>query len=377
LSSDNTDAAPAPRRSTTARRRRAASSSGVRVEGLTVRYGSTVAVDQVSLEIRPGEFFFLLGPSGCGKTSLLRAVAGLEPAAEGSVTIGERDVTSLPSYRRGAPMVFQGYALWPHLTILENTSYGLEARKVPKREARARAAEALKMVGLGDRAGDRPAQLSGGQQQRVALARALAADPEVVLLDEPLSNLDAKLRREMRSELVRLHRDAGFTAIYVTHDQEEALSMAQRLALMRDGRVVEVGEPRGLYRRPTTRFGAEFLGEVNWLRVEVASESPGGKVVVSTGLGGVSISAPQERAERYLLGFRPERARAGDPPEGALRLIGGIREVSFLGGEERLTVKIPGGEEVILRVDARGARVGEEFRGHVNAADLWLFPADK
>lgn len=369
---------PASERSRTSRRRKLnPSRGGVRIENLTVRYGRTVAVDGVSLEIRPGEFFFLLGPSGCGKTSLLRAVAGLEPAAGGSVSIGERDVTRLPTYRRGAPMVFQGYALWPHLTVLENASYGLEARKVARAEAREKALEALRTVGLAERAGSRPAELSGGQQQRVALARALAADPEVILFDEPLSNLDAKLRREMRTELVRLHREAGFTAIYVTHDQEEALSMAQSVALMNEGRVVELGEPRGLYRQPTTRFGAEFLGEVNWLAVRTMGEIAGGSLLVSTALGGVTVRAPERKAAGYLLGFRPERARRGAPPDGALALAGTIRDVSFLGGEERLTLQLAGGEEIVLRVEAAGARAGEEFSGYIAAGDLWLFPNDR
>jgi ABC-type Fe3+/spermidine/putrescine transport system ATPase subunit len=349
----------------------------VRIEGLTVRYGETTAVGNVSLEVGPGELFFLLGPSGCGKTSLLRAVAGLEPAADGLIFIGGRDVTRLPPYKRGAPMVFQGYALWPHMTVLDNAAYGLEARGVGRAEARSRATEALRMVGLEERARSKPAELSGGQQQRVALARALAAGPEVVLFDEPLSNLDAKLRREMRSELVRLHRQAGFTAIYVTHDQEEALSMAQRLALMNEGRIVETGEPRSLYRQPATRFGAEFLGEVNWLKVEELEDAGDGRVVAATKLGRVSLPAPASRAERYLLGFRPERASAGSPPEGALPLSGTVREVSFLGGEERLTVSLPGGEEAVLRVEATGARAGGEFSGYVAPGDTWLFPGDR
>jgi ABC-type Fe3+/spermidine/putrescine transport system ATPase subunit len=354
-----------------------AAPGGVRVENLTVRYGETVAVDGVSLDVRPGEFFFLLGPSGCGKTSLLRAIAGLEPAAAGSVHIGGRDVTVLPPYKRGAPMVFQGYALWPHMTLLENTAYGLEAAGRPGGEARARALESLRLVGLEDRAGSRPAELSGGQQQRVALARALAAGPDVVLLDEPLSNLDAKLRREMRGELVRLHRDAGFTAIYVTHDQEEALSMAQRLALMQEGRVVELGEPRELYGGPSTRFGAEFLGEVNWLKVESLREGSAGHVLVKTSLGEVSVREPEQPAARYLLGFRPERARVGDASGEVLRVQGKVRTVSFLGGEERLTLELADGQELVLRIEAVGARPGSRLVGYVDARDVWLLPSDQ
>jgi len=350
--------------------------AGVEVRNLTVRYGATVAVDDVSLAVEPGELFFLLGPSGCGKTSLLRAIGGLEPAAAGQVLIGGRDVTDLAAHRRGAPMVFQGYALWPHLTVLQNAAYGPEARGLGRGRSRERAMEALGTVGLEARAGSRPAELSGGQQQRVALARALACDPEVVLFDEPLSNLDAKLRREMREELVRLHRAAGFTAVYVTHDQEEALSMAQRLALMRDGRVVETGEPRALYRRPATRFGAEFLGEVSWLRAKVMSSS-GGRATVSTALGPAAVELPAGTlgGTDCLVGFRPERARPGSGPEDALAVTGRIRTVSFLGGEERLELDLASGESLVLRLEVSGREPGQELVAHVRGEDLWLFPA--
>jgi len=353
----------------------ARAAGGVAVEGLTVRYGRTVAVQDVSLEVRPGELFFLLGPSGCGKTSLLRAIGGLEPAAAGRVLIGGREVTGLPPYERGAPMVFQGYALWPHLSVLENAAYGLEARKVPAAEARRRAREALAMVGLESRAADRPAQLSGGQQQRVALARALAAGPAVVLLDEPLSNLDAKLRREMRTELVRLHAAARFTAVYVTHDQEEALSMAERLALMNAGRIVELGEPRALYERPGTRFGAEFLGEINWLPAELLGEAPGGKVRVRTPLGEALAEKPPGAAARWELGFRPEAARLAPAPAGALPWSGRVEAASFLGSEERVELSAAGGARLVLRLAACGARAGATLSGHVEPGKARLFPA--
>jgi len=350
-------------------------SSALSLRELSLRLGE-FELGPLSLKLEAGDYLVLLGPSGCGKTSLLRAVAGLEPVAGGSVHIGGREVTSLPPYRRGAPMVFQGYALWPHMTLLENAAYGLEAGGASKAEARSRALESLRMVGLEGRAESRPAELSGGQQQRVALARALAAGPDVVLLDEPLSNLDAKLRREMRGELVRLHRDAGFTAIYVTHDQEEALSMAQRLALMQAGRVIELGAPRELYGAPSTRFGAEFLGEVNWLKVEAVHEGSPGHVSVKTALGEVSVRAPERPAAGYLLGFRPERARVGEASGEALRLHGKVRGVSFLGGEERLTLELPGGQELVLRIEAVGARPGSKLVGYVDARDVWLLPGD-
>ncbi len=368
---------------------------GVVVDRLTVRYGGTVAVDAVSLSVRRGELFFLLGPSGCGKTSLLRAIGGLEPAAAGTVAIGGHDVTALPAYRRGAPMVFQGYALWPHLSLAENVGYGLEARGVPAAERRAKSLEALRMVGLAERADARPAQLSGGQQQRVALARALACEPEVVLLDEPLSNLDAKLRREMRGELVRLHAEARFTAIYVTHDQEEALSMAERVAVMHAGRIVELGTPRELYERPRERFTAEFLGEVNWLPAEVLGPAPGGAHRVRTALGEALVPAPagaevqgsrskvqgslpsgnwQPGTGNWLLGFRPEAARLGPAPEGALAWRGRVEASSFLGSEERVELDAGGGRRLVLRLPACGASPGQELSGHVGPDRLWLFP---
>ena len=350
---------------------------GVDIRDLSVKYGRTLAVDKVSLSVRPGEFFFLLGPSGCGKTSLLRAISGLEPAAGGKVFIGDRDVTRLPTYKRGAPMVFQGYALWPHMSILDNAAYGLEARGVPGKEARERAAGALKMVGLEKRAKSKPAQLSGGQQQRVALARALAVNPELVLLDEPLSNLDAKLRREMRTELVRLHREAGFTAIYVTHDQEEALSMAQRVALMREGRVVEMGSPRELYTNPETRFGAEFLGEVNWVPAKIAKAHSSGKALFTSALGEVLLPAPAKKSRSYLLGFRPEKARPGLDPKGGLQISGNISSVSFLGGSERIEVPFGEGGVLVLRMEAQGLRAGSQIAAHVSSASIWAIPGGR
>jgi ABC-type Fe3+/spermidine/putrescine transport system ATPase subunit len=362
-----------------------AGAEGVVVERLTVRYGQTVAVDEVSLAVRRGELFFLLGPSGCGKTSLLRAIGGLEPAASGTVAIGGRDVTGLAAYRRGAPMVFQGYALWPHLSLAENVGYGLEARGVPSPERREKALAALRMVGLEERAEARPAQLSGGQQQRVALARALACEPEVVLLDEPLSNLDAKLRREMRGELVRLHSEARFTAIYVTHDQEEALSMAQRVAVMHAGRIVELGEPRELYERPRERFTAEFLGEVNWLPAERLGAGPGGAVRVRTPLGEAVVKEPATSPSTMLgalslsngwqLGFRPEAARLGPGPAGALQWSGRVESASFLGSEERVELVTAAGNRLVLRLGASGVRPGQDLSGHVEPGRLWLFPA--
>ncbi|MCL4221486.1 MAG: ABC transporter ATP-binding protein [Phycisphaerales bacterium] len=239
------------------------------------REGLTRAVDGVSLNIEPGELFFLLGPSGCGKTTLLRMIAGFIDPTEGRLHFDSLDVTHMPANRRDTGMVFQSYALWPHMTVAQNVAFGLDVRKVPggEKSQRVRAAlEAVQMAHLADR---KPTQLSGGQQQRVALARALVVRPRVLLLDEPLSNLDAKLRIELRTEIRRICKEASMTTVYVTHDQKEALSMADRVAIMRDGQIKQIGTPEELYRRPTTAFVASFLGETNLLPATVESSSPG------------------------------------------------------------------------------------------------------
>jgi len=233
----------------------------IQLRGLTKRYRSTLAVDAVDLDIEAGELFFLLGPSGCGKTTLLRLVAGLVLPTTGRIRFGERDVTRLPANRRNAPMVFQGYALWPHITVWQNIAFGLRVRRLAGAQVRQRVRQALDMVQLADLATRKPHELSGGQQQRVALARALAVEPAVLLLDEPLSNLDTKLRLQMRVQIRHICQQAGATALYVTHDQKEALSIADRLAIMDAGRIAQVGTPQQLYRRPVTRFVADFMGE--------------------------------------------------------------------------------------------------------------------
>ncbi len=235
----------------------------VRLEGIVKWLGKTLVLRGVSLTVEPGEFFFVLGPSGCGKTTLLRVIAGFLFPEEGRISFGDRDVTTVPPHQRNAAMVFQHYALFPHMRVWDNVAYGLRVRKLPRAEIRQRISEALHLVRLDGFEWRYPLQLSGGQQQRVALARAIVVRPEVLLLDEPLSNLDAKLRAEMRGELKALQRQLGITTIYVTHDQKEALAMADRIAVMKDGQVMQVGSPMELYRRPANRFVAEFLGDAN------------------------------------------------------------------------------------------------------------------
>ena len=237
----------------------------ISIRNLVKSFGTTKALNNVNLEIEPGELFFLLGPSGCGKTTLLRHIAGFYTPDEGKVLIDGNDVTDVPPYKRDTGMVFQSYALWPHMTIAENVAFGLQMRKLPKAEINARVEKALETVRMQDRAKSKPNQLSGGQQQRVALARALVVEPRCLLLDEPLSNLDAKLRLEMRVEIRRICKDAGLTAVYVTHDQKEALSIADRIAVMRSGVVEQTGAPVEIYRRPSSTFTASFIGETNFL----------------------------------------------------------------------------------------------------------------
>ena len=237
--------------------------SAITLENVTKQYGSLVTVHDVSMEVREGEFIAFLGPSGCGKTTTLRMIAGLAEVSSGRILFGGRDVTGLPPYLRNAGLVFQGYALFPHMTVAENVAFGLEMRKVSKAETRERVMKALTLVKLDHLAGRMPSQLSGGQQQRVALARAIVYRPEALLLDEPLSALDAKLRHEVRTDLRRLQSDLGLTTVFVTHDQDEALSIADRIVVMSAGRIEQVGSPQEIYSRPATRFVAEFIGATN------------------------------------------------------------------------------------------------------------------
>lgn len=278
---------------------------------LTKRYGKSTAVDGVDLTIPPGDLFFLLGPSGCGKTTLLRMIAGFTEPTSGTIKLGEEDVTHTPPNKRDTGMVFQGYALWPHMTVRQNVRFGLEVRKVAKREMDQRVDEALASVQLSEFAERKINQLSGGQQQRVALARALVIRPRVLLLDEPLSNLDAKLRLDMRQQIRDLCKASGITGVYVTHDQHEALSMADQVAVLNHGKVVQSGPPTKLYRRPANRFVADFLGETNFLPGEVVG-TEGTDIILDTPFGRLASSVfpddlPQGGA--VTCSIRPEAIR--------------------------------------------------------------------
>ncbi len=282
----------------------------IRIQKLTKRFGLVTALHDLDLTIEPGELFFLLGPSGCGKTTLLRSLAGFYFPEEGTIFFGGDDVTRLAPHKRNTGMMFQSYALWPHMTVAENVAFGLEERKVARDELKRRVGEALESVRMGSYAERKPNQLSGGQQQRVALARALVVRPRCLLLDEPLSNLDAKLRLEMRAEIRRVCKEFALTTVYVTHDQKEALSVSDRMAILDGGRIRQVGTAREVYRRPACKLVANFIGDTDFLEGKVVSAERGG-AVVETALGrfhGVlgDLTRVPTAGARVTLSVRPE-----------------------------------------------------------------------
>jgi iron(III) transport system ATP-binding protein len=308
----------------------------ITLENLVKKFGAAVALDDVSLRVQPGELFFLLGPSGCGKTTLLRCIAGFYAPESGRILFDQEDVTKLPPHKRNTGMMFQSYALWPHLTVAKNVAFGLEERKIPAAETKRRVAEALESVQMSPYADRRIAQLSGGQQQRVALARALVIRPRCLLLDEPLSNLDAKLRLEMRAEIRRVCKEFGLTAIYVTHDQKEALSISDRMAILDGGRIAQVGTPEDVYRKPRTKTVADFIGETNFLPGKIHSTSPGCAVVETAGAGLFKglVGDPNwlpEAGEDVTVSVRPESWVLCEEPEPANCLRGRIGESIYLG----------------------------------------------
>ncbi|MFN3671145.1 MAG: ABC transporter ATP-binding protein [Bosea sp. (in: a-proteobacteria)] len=319
------------------------------IEHLRKSYGDLTVVDDVAIDIADGEFLVLLGPSGCGKTTTLRMVGGFVPPSGGRITIGERDVTSLPPWKRNCGLVFQSYALFPHMTVAENVAFGLEMRRVSAADRAPRVAEALRLVQLTGFDERYPRQLSGGQQQRVALARALAMEPDVLLLDEPLSNLDAKLRQEVRVEIRELQRKLGLTTIMVTHDQEEALTMADRLVVMEKGKVRQIGSQRELYEKPADRFVAGFIGRSAFL--DGQSPSPGRFV----SKGGLAIACTAATGEGgATLALRPERIAVGGESEGlANRFEARVEYAAYLGALIETHVRLSDQDQMLLQFPNR------------------------
>ena len=325
----------------------ASGSGDLRLLDVTKRFGSFTAVDRLDLTVPRGSFFALLGPSGCGKTTTLRMVAGLERPTTGQLLIGGLDITDTKPYRRPVNTVFQSYALFPHLDVFENVAFGLRRRRA--REVTRDVQEILELVQLGALAKRKPAQLSGGQQQRVALARAIVNRPEVLLLDEPLGALDLKLRRQMQVELKRIQTEVGITFVHVTHDQEEAMTMADTIAVMDGGRIEQLGSPADLYERPATTFAANFLGQSNLLAADVTGSS-GGDLLLD--VHGVRLQLPKDRARvaagRLWLGVRPEKLHVTTEGAAGNCLTGVVTDASFTGVATHYLVRLPWGQEIAV-----------------------------
>ncbi|PYM12766.1 MAG: spermidine/putrescine ABC transporter ATP-binding protein [Verrucomicrobia bacterium] len=347
----------------------------VSIQNLGKKFGDTPVLKNVSLEVHDQELFFLLGPSGCGKTTLLRLIAGFYQPDAGQLFFGDKPMNRVPPHQRNTGMVFQNYALWPHMTVAANVAYGLEVRGLSAAEKKQRVTEALAIVQM-ERFADRaPNQLSGGQQQRVALARALVIRPDVLLLDEPLSNLDAKLRLEMREEIRRIHSQTRITTIYVTHDQKEALSLADRLAVMREGVIEQLADPRTVYRAPANRFVADFIGETDWLPAEVRGRSDG-EMRLKTDFGDFrALPGDKPAADgKVWLGFRPEAVEMGAGQSNSLATT--IAHVSYLGEIEQYELKLSSAVTIkaLEQNPQEIRRVGEPLTVHIRPQNLLVLP---
>jgi iron(III) transport system ATP-binding protein len=348
----------------------------VEARGIELSYGTTKVLRDITLTVEPGEFFALLGPSGSGKSTLLRLIAGFNQHQAGQLLVGGRDVTGIPPWKRNVGMVFQNYALWPHMTVTRNVAFGLEERRLPREEVKRRAEAALELVGLTGYGDRRPNQLSGGQQQRVALARTLAIEPQVLLLDEPLSNLDAKLRVQMRRELLRLHKRLGITTLFVTHDQEEAMTICDRVAVLDQGVIQQIGTPVELFDRPANRFVAQFVGSVNLFEGSLQRDGASARFR-SAELGEVALPASLNAApaDPVEIAFRPHAIHFRPAEANDLALSGVIEGGEFLGEFMRYEVRVgralliadqphlrgqqalPRGTTVSLAIPAREIRV--------------------
>jgi putative spermidine/putrescine transport system ATP-binding protein len=345
----------------------------LRLDRIGRNFGELAALHELSLTIRGGEFIALLGPSGCGKSTALNCLAGLLPLSSGTIWLDDKRIDGLAPEQRGFGMVFQNYALFPHMTVRDNIAFGLKMRKTPRSEIRSRVDEAMRLVRLEDQARKLPSQLSGGQQQRVAIARAIVYEPPLVLMDEPLSNLDAQLRQTMRIEIKHLHQSLHLTTIYVTHDQEEALSMADRLVLLREGVVQQVGTPDEVYAQPANRYVAGFMGYRNMLSFDVASVSTGHAVLAA---GGVQLTGrtfgPLE-AKRAVAAIRPEDLVVDGPPPNRIDVTAEV--VEYHGREMLVEARMPGGEALYFRTENRLAP-GDKTTVSVPPERVLIYPAD-
>ncbi len=343
----------------------------ISIKNVTKKYPGVVAVDNVSFDIKPNEFFALLGPSGCGKTTLLRMIAGLETSGTGEIIVDGQNMDGVPANQRPVNMVFQSYAVFPHMTVRENVAYGLKVTGVPAAEIAPRVEEALEMVQMGAMADRKPDQLSGGQRQRVALARALVKRPKVLLLDEPLSALDAKLREHMQLELARLQQAIGITFIIVTHDQDEALSMADRIAVMEKGAVRQIAGPEELYEKPQTRFVADFIGKINLIDATVSGVAKGGVVCTAKGLGKVEVPHVGKANGKVSLAVRPEKldlSSKAPTRKGDISVKGVIRDVAYYGDVSNVFVSCADGLELAVNVQNDRAASGSLENGKA----VWL-----
>jgi spermidine/putrescine transport system ATP-binding protein len=344
----------------------------VRLAGISKRYDETAAVERLDLDIAAGEFLVLLGPSGSGKTTILSMIGGFTPPSEGRVLIAGEDVTDLPPAKRPTATVFQDYALFPHMSVRANVGFGLAMRRVPRAERRQRAEATLKLVGLEGFGGRGVHQLSGGQQQRVALARAIAVEPKVLLLDEPLGALDLALRRQMQEELVRIQKRLGTTFVHVTHDQEEAMSIADRVIVMNKGHVEDIGPPSRVYLRPASLFTASFMGESNILPGEVV-EATANAAWIKTAAGMLTVPVKAKVGDTVTLSIRPEQLQIGRSGDGGIVLgAGRIRETSFQGTHLRARLKLSAsGADLLLRAPASvNLAVGDTIELSVRPADI-------
>ena len=354
----------------------------IQIENVAKRFGSTIALEETSLDIAANEFFALLGPSGCGKTTLLRILAGFEEPTTGRIVIDGQDMTGIQPNRRPVNMVFQSYAVFPHMSVADNVGYGLRVTGSSSAEIAREVDEALARVGLSDFGARKPDQLSGGQRQRVALARALVKRPRVMLLDEPLSALDAKLREAMQLELASLQIDIGITFVIVTHDQDEALSMADRIAVMSAGRVQQVGSPAAIYESPANRFVADFIGKVNLVPGTVAAGA-GGRLDLDTALGRITVPCDEPKSGKVTLAVRPEKIRLGRDraPEGDLHASGRLVEWAYYGDISNVFVETDAGPRLSVvvtnetRQHVHGLAVGDAVHIAWDAEDTLVLEA--